>query len=207
MFQTQSAPSDREQRSTSGARMRVSQLRAARPRRPRASSTSDAARVERERRARGDRAPRRRRARVMPQNGHGMPVAARSGHASGGCDGQQRPHGRDADESPRRATRSSRASRSSTVRRRLHGVHDTPVASRAGLLRDDDAFEQVLGVAVRRDAGDPRRQPVRELAARSSARAGERQRRAGGRGTGGSPAGRRRRPPRRPTSRPRRAGR
>ena len=56
----------------------------------------------------------------MPQNGHGMPVAARSGHAIGGCTGQERPRARRPRPCAPLATRSSRRAHRRAAGSRRH---------------------------------------------------------------------------------------
>src|SRR4051794_5606617 len=111
-------------------------------------------------------------ARVIPQNGHGIPVVARNGHASGGCAGSSG-HTAAAPSSPAATTRTSRGARTPTadactpITIRPSGQAGDPEAGGAelcaALLRDDDAFEHVLGVAVGRNADHARAQAVREV--------------------------------------------
>ena len=105
-------------------------------------------------------------ARVMPQNGHGIPVPARNGHAIGGCTGQHRPHRRDRRPSPRsrRATRARRARRASA-----HGIDD---ASRSGPASRRRRLRAGTRDARRTEARRPSARRAPRAVRRSSARTG-----------------------------------
>ena len=122
-------------------------------------------------------------ARVMPQNGHGMPVSARSGHASGGCTGSSGHTAAAPTEPAADDAQVARVRSSSGVA--AHGVHDTPCVTCGPAWR-----RRCLRARTRDgcSAGCPAtfgREPVREVDARSTS-APASAARGGGRGTGGS---------------------
>ena len=204
MFQTQSAPSAAADDPHRHADARE-QLRA-HDRDDRGEQHEHAGRVERERRARGDRAPRRRTRASCRTTGTGCRWPRAAGTRSAGGTRQQRPHGRGADEpdgGDAQLARCAARSWSSAARRSRYARHVT-----AALLRDDDAFEHVLGMACaagRRRPSAPSRfaRSLREVA-RGPARRSSSRRSRKWRIACDLVRGRR---PTRPRSRPRRAAR